>query len=80
MRKISFLSLIMFVLCSVLVTAQTPASSQPLEMADKMRSNGMIYVVVGCLVIILVGLLVYLITIDRKVTRVEKEIEENKNK
>jgi CcmD family protein len=50
------------------------------EMADGMRSNGKIYVVVGVLVIILFGLIAYLISIDRKVSRVEKELGDKKKK
>jgi CcmD family protein len=53
--------------------AQAPAA-QP-EMADAMRSNGKIYVVVAVLVIIVTGLLVYLIRLDGKVGRLEKEVE-----
>ncbi|MFI5171888.1 MAG: CcmD family protein [Chitinophagales bacterium] len=45
---------------------------------NMMRSNGMIYVVVGVIVIILLGLILYLISIDRKLGRLEKEIKENK--
>ncbi len=41
-----------------------------------MRSNGMIYVVVGVIVIILGGLILYLTSIDKKISRVEKEIRE----
>ena len=80
MRKISFYPLIIFLLCNVLVNAQTVVNTAPVEMADGMRSNGKIYVVVGVLVIILIGLFAYLISIDRKVSRVEKEIEETKKK
>ena len=40
-----------------------------------MLANGKIYVVVAILVIILVGIFVYLFTIDRKVTKLEKEVE-----
>ncbi len=75
MRKIRFIPLIMLLFCSVLSQAQTAA---PVDMADGMRSNGKIYVVVGVLVIILVGLFIYLISIDRKIGRVEKSIEDNK--
>jgi CcmD family protein len=77
MRKIRFIPLVIFLLCSVFVNAQMPASP-PVEMADGMRSDGKIYVVVGVLVIILIGLFGYLISIDRKISRVEKRIEENK--
>ena len=70
----------MFLFCVILVNAQQVGNSAPVEMADGMRSNGKIYVVVGVLAIILIGLFVYLISIDRKVSRVEKEIEETKKK
>ncbi|MBC8172281.1 MAG: hypothetical protein H7X71_00120 [Chitinophagales bacterium] len=43
------------------------------EMAVDMRSSGMIWVVVGVIVIILSGLILYMITVDRKIARIEKE-------
>ncbi len=43
---------------------------------DVLRSNGLIYVVVGVIVIILGGLIVYLTTIDRKLSKLEKEVKE----
>jgi CcmD family protein len=49
-------------------------AGQP-EMADAMRANGKIYVVVAVLVIIVVGLLAYLVRLDGKVSRLEKEAE-----
>jgi len=49
------------------------ATDQP-EMADALRQDGKIYVVVLVLVIILSGLLLYLVRLDRKVSRLEKEI------
>lgn len=42
-----------------------------------LRSNGLIYVVVGVIVIILAGLILYLVSIDRKLGRMEKESAEN---
>ncbi len=42
------------------------------EMAGLMRSNGKIYVVVTVLLIILSGLFIYLINLDRKLSRLEK--------
>ncbi len=41
--------------------------------AFDMRHNGKIYVVVGVLLIILTGVLLYLIRLDRKITKLEKE-------
>lgn len=42
-----------------------------------MLENGKIFVVVAVLAVILVGLFVYLFSIDRKVTKLEKEVEKN---
>jgi hypothetical protein len=50
--------------------------AQEVEMADTMRSEGKIYVVVAILTVILLGLVTYLITIDRKVARLEKKLNE----
>ncbi|HET9506036.1 MAG TPA: CcmD family protein [Hymenobacter sp.] len=55
--------------------AQTTAANEP-EMADALRASGKIYVVVLVLVIIVTGLLVYLIRLDGKVSRLEKSINE----
>ncbi|MEJ7627166.1 MAG: CcmD family protein [Ferruginibacter sp.] len=43
------------------------------EMADTMRSNGKIYVVVAVCLIILTGLFLYVWRIDKKIVRLEKE-------
>lgn len=53
------------------------AQGQSVEMADTMRSNGKIYVVVAVLVIILTGILFYLINTERKLKKLEDEFEEN---
>jgi len=53
------------------------ASAQP-EMADTMRSEGKIYVVVAILLIIFAGLIVYLVMLDRKLTRIEKKLPQKK--
>jgi len=59
------------------VTGTTTAKSQgapaPVEMADTLRSNGKIYVVVAVMATILTGLIVYLLRIDRRVSRLEKD-------
>lgn len=60
-----------------LLTGSTPsraqATARTVEMADTMRSNGKIYVVVAVMATILVGLLLYLVRIDRRVTRLEQD-------
>ncbi len=52
-----------------------PAFAQEVEMADTMRSEGKIYVVVAILLVILTGLILYVITIDRKATKLEKRLD-----
>jgi hypothetical protein len=42
-------------------------------MADTMRSNGRIYVVVAVVVTILLGLILYIFRLDRKISRLEKD-------
>ena len=41
-----------------------------------MLANGKIFVVVAVLALILAGIFIYLFTIDKKVTKLEKEVEE----
>jgi CcmD family protein len=48
---------------------------QDVEMADAFRADGKIYVVVAIISVVVVGLLAYLFTIDRKVGKLEKEIK-----
>lgn len=55
-----------------------PAFSQEVEMADTLRSEGKIYVVVVIVLMILAGLIAYLVIIDRKATRLENKLKENK--
>ena len=49
------------------------AQAQTVEMADRMRSEGKIYVVVAVLATILAGLLLYVYSLDRRVSRMERE-------
>jgi len=49
-------------------------AAQDAEMADTMRSEGKIYVVVAIVVLILLGLVGYLILLDRKVSAIEKKL------
>ena len=55
------------------VAAQSVYAQEKVEMADGMRSSGKIYVVVAVLAVIFIGLPLFLISIDRKVSRLEKE-------
>jgi hypothetical protein len=41
-------------------------------MADVMKKNGKIYVVIAVMLTILAGLILYLIRLDRKISKLEK--------
>jgi hypothetical protein len=49
--------------------------NDPVQMADTMRSNGKIYVVVAVILTLFAGIVAYLISLDRKITKLEKESE-----
>ena len=67
LKKISLLLMIM--MTSTIIFAQ----DEKVEMADKMRDNGRIYVVVAVVLTILIGLIMYVVRLDKKMTQLEKE-------
>lgn len=71
--KNNFNPIFTFILISSIVTPLFSFSQDhDVEMADIMRENGKIYVVVAVISIILAGLLIALISVDRRLKRVEK--------
>jgi hypothetical protein len=84
MRKIL---LILCLFCSLNVLAQEKQeitqqdyANHQVEMADRFRADGKIYVVVGVIGLILGGLLTYAVLIDRKVSRLENLVENRSSK
>lgn len=72
------LNLILFSVLFMLIPAFIMAQpSGPVEMADGLRSSGKIYVVVAVIVTLFTGLVIYIISIDRKITKLEKESNQN---
>ncbi|HEY0298519.1 MAG TPA: CcmD family protein [Arachidicoccus sp.] len=49
------------------------ARNSTAESADFMNSNGKIYVVVAVVLLILIGLFLYLFSLDKKISKLEKE-------
>lgn len=73
MKRISlFLFFVLFLQSALLQAQNEPA------MADGMRSSGKIWVVVGVVGIILAGIFIYLFLTDRKISRLEKDINSKK--
>ena len=65
MMKKTFLFLLM-------IFVQQALFAQGVSMADEMRNNGKIYVVVAVLLLIFLCIIIYLVRLDRKITRLEK--------
>ena len=68
MKRISLS--VLFLAFSCYLFAQDTASS---EQATGLRADGKIYVVIAILVTILLGFAVYVIRLDRKITRMENK-------
>lgn len=47
-------------------------SAQDIEMADALRQSGKIYVVVAVIAVIFIGLAIYLFSLDKKISKLEK--------
>jgi CcmD family protein len=59
---------------------QNAFAQSNVEMADGLYSSGKIYIVVGVLMIIFIGIVVYLYQTDRKISNLEKEWNHRMNK
>jgi hypothetical protein len=63
---------IVFIAIILLTHFMLQAQSRKVEMADAMHANGKIYVVVAVILTIFAGIIIYLIRLDRKITKLEK--------
>ena len=61
-----------WVLLGIPALAQNPAD---IEMADQLRADGKIYVVVAVVTVMLIGIFIFLFLLDRKMSRLEKELK-----
>lgn len=68
MKKL-FASLFLILMMSVGFAQNT----QNVEMADALRSSGKIYVVVAVITVIFLGIATYLIYMDKRISKLEKE-------
>lgn len=78
MKKILTIALLVFSLNAFaqekIEVTEADYTNSSVEMADQMRSDGKIYVLVGIITIIFVGILVYVVNTDRKITKLEKNL------
>lgn len=73
-----FKSCLLIILSIVVLPLQTFAAD--VTMADTMRSNGKIYVVVAVVVCILLGLIFYIFQTERKLKKLEEEVRNLRDK
>ena len=74
MKNISSgLAAIFLLLLSVGATAQNTV-----EMADTMRAEGKIYVVVAIILVVLAGMILYLVFLDRKTKNLERQLQDKR--
>ena len=75
MKKV--LALLTLLLISVGVFAQNNTAGE-IEMADALYADGRIYVVVAVVATIFTGIIVFLINLDRKIAKIEKQLGNHK--
>ncbi len=66
--RLMFLATFFFISCASF-------AQEKVEMADSMRSNGKIYVVVAVCLTILIGLFIYVFMVDKKISKFENNKE-----
>lgn len=67
MKKVSISIILLLLNLSAMAQENAP------EMADKFRADGKIYVVVLVLATIFAGIIAYLVRLERKISKLEKE-------
>jgi len=65
----------LFLFALPLFTRAQQAEAERKYTAYDMRSNGKIYVLTACILLILLGFIGYLVRLDRKMTRIENEVK-----
>lgn len=78
MKKLLTIALLIFSLSALaqekIPVTESDYSNKSVEMADTMRADGKIFVLVGIIAIVFAGITVYLISTDRKITKLEKNL------
>ncbi|RYF71047.1 MAG: CcmD family protein [Cytophagaceae bacterium] len=65
-------------LLSLLLIAQTSMAQQTVEMADKLRADGKIWVVVTVIATVFFGIIIYLVRLDSKIGKLEREVKDSR--
>jgi CcmD family protein len=57
-----------------LLTSFNLFAQEEVQMADQMRADGKIWVVVAVIAVVFVGIIAYLVLLDRKIRKIEKNL------
>jgi len=80
--KIYFTIMMLFLSLNLAAQSQSSenagSTDEKIEMADRFRAEGKIYVVLVVIFIILAGLFAYMIVTDKKLSRLERQIHRQK--
>ena len=60
-----------------LLTFQNSMAQQPVEMADQLRADGKIWVVVAVIATVFFGIIAYLVRLDSKIGKLEREVNDS---
>lgn len=69
--------LLTFLLLTIAVFSRAQTASIDEQAADFLRESGKLYVVITVLVTIFVGIIIFLIIQDRKISKLEKKLKDN---
>lgn len=58
----------------LLLTSFNLFAQEEVQMADQMRADGKIWVVVAVIAIVFIGIITYLVLLDRKICKIEKNL------
>jgi CcmD family protein len=72
MNKLKGIALFIALCCMRGIALAQNMNNKTEEPTDFMRSNGKIYVVVAVVVIIVLGIFIYLLNLDKKIKKLEK--------
>ncbi|TCS87225.1 CcmD family protein [Anseongella ginsenosidimutans] len=64
-------------ICLLFLVLPLAGIAQDVEMADALRQSGKIYVVVAVIAVIFAGLAIYLFSLDKKISKIEKQSKKN---
>jgi CcmD family protein len=79
MNKSAFRRLLFLPLLLTTATAMAQqAATTDVSMADQLRADGKIWVVVGVIALVFAGIIVYLVRLDGQISKLEKDLKSDK--